>query len=154
MKNNLDLGEEYVELTINNDESRVIRIDLNDLGMIERLNESYQKIEEFQKNNKDIEIKPDGTPVDGLMQSAEVLKSFKNLIKEQIDFIFDAKVSDIVFGNKNPLSTVKGVPLYERFLNALKPYIEKIAKKEREESNKRVQKYMKVIKLLEDYQQL
>lgn len=146
MKNNLDLGEEYVELTINNDENRVIRIDLNDLGMIERLNESYQKIEEFQKNNKDIEIKPDGTPVDGLTKSAEVLKSFKNLIKEQIDFIFDAKVSDIVFGNKNPLSTVKGVPLYERFLNALKPYIEKIAKKEREESNKRVQKYMKVIK--------
>ena len=146
MKNNLDLGEEYVELTINNDESRVIRIDLNDLGMIERLNESYQKIDEFQKNHDDIEIKSDGSPVDGLNKSAEILKEFKDLIKEQIDFIFDSKVSDVVFGNKNPLSTVKGVPLYERFLNALKPYIEKIAKKEREESNKRVQKYMKVIK--------
>lgn len=146
MKNNLDLGEEYVELTINNDESRVIRIDLNDLGMIERLNESYQKIDEFQKNHNDIEIKADGSPVDGLNKSAEILKEFKDLIKEQIDFIFDSKVSDVVFGNKNPLSTVKGVPLYERFLNALKPYIEKIAKKECEESNKRVQKYMKVIK--------
>ena len=42
MKNNLDLGEEYVELTINNDEDRVIRVDLSDFGMIERLNESYK----------------------------------------------------------------------------------------------------------------
>ena len=146
MKNNLDLGEEYVELTINNDETRVIRIDLRDLGMIERLSESYNKIEEFQKNNADVEINADGTPTDGVVKSAEILTNFKNLICDQIDYILDAKVSHIVFGNKNPLSTVKGVPLYERFLNALKPYIEEIAKREQKESEKRISKYTKVIK--------
>lgn len=146
MKNNLDLGEEYVELTINNDENRVIRIDLSDLGMIERVNESYRKIEEFQKNNDDVEMNADGTPTDGVLKSAKILTNFKNLICEQIDYILDAKVSHIVFGNKNPLSTVKGVPLYERFLNALKPYIEEIAKREQKESQKRISKYTKVIK--------
>lgn len=146
MRNNLDLGEEYVELTINNDENRIIRIDLNDVGIIERLNESYQKIDEFQKSHKDIEMKVDGTPVDGLAQSAKILKSFRNLIEEQINYILDADVSNIVFGNKNPLSTVKGAYLWERFLNALKPYVEKVAKKEREESQKRISKYTRVIK--------
>lgn len=146
MKNNLDLGEEYVELTINNDEDRVIRVDLSDFGMIERLNESYKKIEEFQKSHNDVKINPDGTAADKLNESAEILKAFNALVREQIDYILDSKVSDIVFGNKNPLSTVKGVPLYERFLNALRPYIEKIAKREKEESDKRVQKYMKVLK--------
>lgn len=146
MKNNLDLGEEYIELTINNDENRVIRVDLSDFGMIERLNESYKKIDEFQKNHKDIKINPDGTAEDKLDESAEILKAFNTLIREQIDYILDSKVSDIAFGNKNPLSTVKGVPLYERFLNALKPYIQKIMEKEKKESNKRVEKYMKVIK--------
>ena len=146
MKNNLDLGEEYIELTINNDESRVIRIDLSDVGIIERLNESYKKIDEFQKTNKDIEINSDGTPTDGLAQSAEILKKFKDLINEQIDYILDAKVSHIVFGNKNPLSTVKGVYLWERFLNGLKPYIDKVAEREQKESKKRLSKYMKVIK--------
>lgn len=146
MRNNLDLGEEYVELTINNDENRVIRIDLNDFGMIERLSDSYKKIDEFQDNHKDIKINSDGTATDRLNESAEILKAFNNLIREQIDYILDSKVSDIVFGNKNPLSTVKGVPLYERFLNALKPYIEKIAKKENEESKKRISKYTKVIR--------
>lgn len=146
MKNNLDLGEEYVELTINNDEDRVIRVDLSDFGMIERLNESYKKIEEFQKGHNDVKINPDGTAADKLNESAGILKAFNALVREQIDYILDSKVSDIVFGNKNPLSTVKGVPLYERFLNALRPYIEKIAKREKEESDKRVQKYMKVLK--------
>ena len=146
MKNNLDLGEEYVELTINNDENRVIRVDLSDFGMIERLNESYKKIDEFQKKHKDIKIKADGSAEDALNESAEILKAFSALVREQIDYILDSKVSDVVFGNKNPLSTVKGVPLYERFLNALKPYIEKIAKREKQESDKRVQKYMKVLK--------
>lgn len=143
---NLDLEEEYIELTINNDESRVIRIDLTDIGMIERLNESYKKIEEFQNTHENIEINSDGSPADGLSQSAEILKSFRNLIKEQIDYIFDSKVADIVFGNKNPLSTVKGVPLYERFLKALKPYIDEIAKREKKESRKKIEKYMKVLK--------
>ena len=146
MKNNLDLGEEYIELTINNDENRVIRVDLSDFGMIERLNESYKKIDEFQKNHKDIKINPDGTAADKLNESAEILKAFNTLVREQIDYILDSKVSDIAFGNKNPLSTVKGVPLYQRFLNALSPYIQKIMEKEKKESNKRVEKYMKVIR--------
>ena len=143
---NLDLGEEYVELTINNDENRVIKIDLSDLGILERISESYKKIEEFQNAHKDIEIKADGTVADGLLQSAEVLQSFRELINEQIDYILDSKVSNIVFGNKNPLSTVKGIPLYERFLNALKPYINEIAKREEKESKKKIEKYMKVLK--------
>ena len=146
MRNNLDLGEEYVELTINNDESRVIRIDLTDIGIIERINTSYKKIDEFQKMHKDIKINSDGTAAEGFVQSAEVLGMFNTLIREQIDYILDAKVSDIVFGNKNPLSTVKGVPLYARFIEALTPYIEKIVKKEKAESQKRISKYTKVIK--------
>lgn len=143
---NLDLGEEYVELTINNDQNRVIKIDLTDIGMLERVNESYKKIEEFQNNHSNIEIKSDGSPVDDLAQSAEVLKNFRDLITEQIDYILDSEVSNIVFGNKNPLSTVKGVPLYERFLSALKPYIDEIAKREQKESKKKIEKYMKVLK--------
>lgn len=146
MRNNLDLGEEYIELTINNDENRVIKIDLTDFGIVERINESYKRIDEFQKEHKDIKINSDGTVAEDFAQSAEVLSMFNKLIRELIDYILDAKVSDIVFGNKNPLSMVKGVPLYGRFINALMPYVEKIAKREQAETEKRISKYTKVIK--------
>ena len=80
MKNNLDLGEEYVELTINNDENRVIRIDLNDIGIIERISGAYKKIEEFQKEHGDIKINSNGSVVEGFEEYAEILSMFNKLI--------------------------------------------------------------------------
>ena len=142
----LNFNEGYKELAINGDESRVIRIDLTDYGMIERLNESYKKIDEFQKNCEDININADGTPADKLNTSAEMLTKFRTLIEEQIDYILDSKVSKIVFGNKNPLSTVNGVPLYQGFLNALAPYIKEVMQREQKESKKKIEKYTKVLK--------
>ena len=143
--NSLNLGEEYSEFTINGDETRVIKIDLNDYAIITRLNESYKRIEDFANKNS-ADVNSDGTAKDTLSETAEVIGNFDKFIKEQIDYIFNSKVSDIVFGEKSPLSMVKGIPLYQRFLTALQPYMEEIVKRERKASEKRMDKYLKVIK--------
>jgi hypothetical protein len=143
---NLIIDDGLKEFSINNDPNKVIRFNPADFGIIERINNAYKEIEKVQNEVPDIELNNDGSPVDMLSNAAEVVSKVSNTIKKQIDYIFDSPVSDVVFGNQSPLSMVKGVPYYERFLNAVVPIIEKEVKAEQEASRKRIEKYTKQVK--------
>lgn len=143
---NLIIDDGFKEFSINNDPNKVIRFNPADFGIIERINNAYKEIEKVQNEVPDIELNNDGSPVDMLSNAAEVVSKVSNTIKKQIDYIFDSPVSDVVFGNQSPLSMVKGVPYYERFLNAVVPIIEKEVKAEQEASRKRIEKYTKQVK--------
>lgn len=143
---NLIIDDGFKEFSINNDPNKVIRFNPADFGIIERINNAYKEIEKVQNEVPDIELNNDGSPVDMLSAAAEAVSKVDNTIKKQIDYIFDSPVSDVVFGNQSPLSMVKGVPYYERFLNAVVPIIEKEVKAEQEASRKRIEKYTKQVK--------
>lgn len=137
----------YKEFMINDDPNKVIRFDPADFGIIERFNTAMKNIEEASETIKnDIDINPQGEPLSELEEAAEAVAKVNKLIKDQIDYIFDSPVSDMVFGNKSPLALVKGVPLFERFIMAAKEVIEKEVKKEMEASQKRIEKYTKQVK--------
>ena len=138
----INFDEGYKEYLINGDESRVIRVDTADYGILTRTSKANDAIQARMKST-DIEIGTDGralTDDDTAIAEVEALEAF---IREQVDFIFDAPVSDIAFGNKNALSTRKGVTLYERFINALMPIIEKDLEAENKASQARVDRYAK-----------
>jgi hypothetical protein len=138
---NLNFDDGFKEFTINNDPSKVIRFNPADFGIIERISTAYQKIQTSTEVKEDIELNPDGSPMELVGKVAEVVKGIADTVKAQIDYIFNSPVSEVVFGNQSPLGMVKGVPMYERFLNAVVPLIKKEVESEMAASQKRVSKY-------------
>jgi len=140
----------FKEFMINDDPNRVIRFNPADYGILERFNIAQKEIlKEVEALQADIDIKPDGTPdvpEDDLGEAAEVLAKVRTLICNKVDYIFGSPVSEVVFGSQSPLSSVKGIPLFERFIRAAQPYIEEEVKKEQQASQKRVEKYTKQVK--------
>ena len=140
----------YKEFMINDDPDRVIRFNPADYGIIERFNTARKVILiEMEKIQGDIDINPDGTPnvaEDELGEAAELLSKTRKLICDQVDYIFGGPVSDMAFGTQSPLSSVKGLPLFERFIRAAQPFIEKEVKAEQLASQKRINKYTKQVK--------
>jgi hypothetical protein len=137
----------FKEFMINDDPNRVIRFNPADYGIIERFNNALKNIEKATESlENDVNIDSKGEPLSELEEAAEAVAKVNKLIKDQIDYIFDSPVSDMVFGNKSPLALVKGVPLFERFIMAAKEVIEKEVKKEMEASQKRIEKYTKQVK--------
>ena len=140
----------FKEFMINDDPSKVIRFNPSDYGIIERFNTARKDIlNEIEKLQKDFDIKPDGTPDvpdDELEEAAEMMSKARKLICDKVDYIFGNPVSEIAFGNQSPLSSIKGIPLFERFIRAAQPYIEEEVKKEQQASQKRVEKYTKQVK--------
>ena len=142
----LSFDEEYKEFSINGDENRVIRFNPSDLAIIKRLEEAKNKISESMAIKDDIELDNEGKPVDSLENYSKVISHIDNVIKEQINYIFDSDVANVVFGNQSPLANIKGKPLYERFMESVMPEIKKAVEEEAKESRKRVAKYTKVVK--------
>lgn len=143
---NLVFDEGYKEFTINGDESRIIRFNPSDVGMIKRLNDAKDKILEAMKVKDDIQLDEEGKPLESLENASKVVTHIDDTIKEQINYIFNYEVADVVFGNQSPMANINGLPLYVRFMDSIKPVIEKAMKEENEKSRKRVEKYTKVIK--------
>lgn len=143
---NLVFDEGYREFTINGDEKRVIRFNPSDIAIVKRLAEAKDKIMEAMNVEKDIELNEKGEPVENLDNARKIVSFIDDTIKEQINYIFDYDVADIVFGNQSPMANIKGMPLYMRFMNSVQPIIESAMAEEREKSNKRVAKYTKVVK--------
>jgi hypothetical protein len=140
----------YKEFMINDDPSRVIRFNPADYGILERFNVAQKEItKEVENLQADIDIKPDGSPdvpMDELEEAAKMLGQVRKLICDQVDYIFGSPVSDAAFGTQSPLSSVKGLPLFERFIRAAQPFIEKEVKAEQLASQKRINKYTKQVK--------
>lgn len=143
---NLVFDEGYKEFTINGDENRVIRFNPSDVAMLKRLNEAKDKILEAMNVKKDIELDEEGKPIESLENASKIVGHIDDTIKEQINYIFNYEVADVVFGNQSPMANINGLPLYVRFMDSIKPVIEKAMKEENEKSRKRVEKYTKVIK--------
>lgn len=144
---NIVLDDGYKEFSINNDLNRVIRFNPADYGLLERFNKARNIMqEEVNKILDDVNLKSNGEASDELEEAANIISNVNKVINEQIDYIFDSEVSHIVFGNQSPISTVKGKFLFERFLDAVSPLMEKEIKAEQAASQKRIGKYTKQVK--------
>lgn len=142
---NINIDDGLKEFTINGDKNRVIRFNPADINLLDRLDRAEKDLEvEKEKLEEDVEIDLKGEAKN--REDVEYIREMNNLIKDKIDFIFDADVSEAVFGNQSPLSTVKGRPYFERFLDAIRPVLEEEITKEVEATDKRVSKYTDQVK--------
>lgn len=125
----LIIDEGLKTFAINNDENRVIKFNPSDMSIVHRVEETLANVEKEMK-------KYENKKFDG-----ETEKKMSKFICSQIDYIFNSKVSNVVFNGTSPLSTVKGIPYYVRFIEAVKPIIEQEILNERKASEEKIEKY-------------
>lgn len=134
---NFNFDDGIREYTINNDPNRVIKINVTDYAIIDRFRKAEVAVENFIKDNKETE------------DNEKFLTEIKDFIYGQINYIFNAEVAEIVFNGANPMSTVGGEAIYEKFLNAIMPVIEESFNEELKKSDERMKKYEDIAKKFE-----
>lgn len=143
---NISFNDGYKTFSINGDESRVIRINPSDFALIERFNTAIEDIENKLSGLEDVKLNIVGEPVEQLKEAAAQVKEAREYVNEKIDYIFNAPVSDVVFGKQSPLSSPGGVTLIEGFLNAIGPVLNETIQADVKARDSRIKKYTKQVK--------
>lgn len=116
----INFDNNFKTFCLNEDENNVIRINTSDFGIFERLEEVKKDLENLQKEAKQIESSENE---DGL-QCAH-FGEIDNKIREKINYVFGSDVATPAFGTARCFSFCNGAPMFENFLNAVIPIIEK-----------------------------
>ncbi|MBQ8298025.1 MAG: hypothetical protein IJX77_09620 [Ruminococcus sp.] len=122
------------EYKINEDESRVIRINLSDLNMGSRIEEMKEKINALDQKYGSIK-KP----------TSKQLAEMDSSIRSIIDYAFGTDVCTPAFGEVNVMSPVEGTPLFRKFFEAFLPALKadvNAMKIKKPEIRPEVQKYL------------
>lgn len=116
----INFDNNFKTFCLNEDENNVIRINTSDFGIFERFEEVKKDLENLQQEAKQIESSENE---DGLQCShfGEIDKK----IREKINYVFGSDVSTPAFGTARCFSFSNGAPMFENFLNAVIPIIEK-----------------------------
>lgn len=133
-ENSIILDEGYKEFNINGDPNRIVRFNPSDFSIIERANKARKAITESLKDFKNIKD-------EDIDEASEAIEKVNAVIKENINYIFNSDIYDVVFGNQSPVSFVGGLTLVERFLNAALSIIEKAVGEEQKKSQEKISKY-------------
>lgn len=142
---NLNFNEALMSFSINGDENRVISFNPGDPNLMSRAVKTQKRLSEKQDEMKEIQLNRDGTPADETEEVVIALEEFESLVREEINYIFNSDVYDIVFNGQSPLCIVGNEKnfLFEEFINSTLPFIEKEMKSFNSASKNRINKYTK-----------
>ena len=135
----LNFDDGVREYTINGDTNRKLKINVNDIGLIDRIEKSIRMMQKEVQGVKDAELNPDGTA--DLAAYAEPVRKLNGIMRHEFDAVFYPGASNIVFGKQNPLSTVDGITIYERFMKAFINVVKPEMEKENAKSEEHIRKY-------------
>lgn len=143
---NINFSDNLKSFSINGDESRVIRFNPADPNILVRAKKAQKMITAKQSQIEAVKLLSDGEPVENpTEQVRELLKEFDDLIRDEINYIFNSDVYDTVFAGQSPLCIVGEEKefLFEAFLKAAMPIIQEGVDEFSIGSNARVEKYTK-----------
>ncbi|MBQ8298158.1 MAG: hypothetical protein IJX77_10300 [Ruminococcus sp.] len=129
---NFNTGERtYI---VNEDESKVIRINLSDINLMKRINETQKQIQHLSEKYRDTK-KP----------SFEEIKDINHEIRRIFNYAFGTDICTPAFGDANVMSPVDGKPLFQVFFDAFLPVLRedlKTVAPKKMEIKPEVQKYL------------
>ena len=142
----INFDEGYVEFAINGDENRILRFNPADIGIVDRMQASVDEMKaELQKIEGDVTMSPTGNAADQTSEMAGTVRALNKALRDQVDALFYPGASDVIFGRMNPLALSNGKTVYESFfeamMKAIKPYIDKEAKKSQKDISKYKEAY-------------
>ncbi len=135
----LKFNDGFKEFAVNGDESRIVRFNPCDFGILKRITASQKRLEELEKKYKDAEA----SDTDEL---GKIAAECDREIREEINTVFGNDVCTPAFGTVNCLSLAGGQPLYANLIDALLPIVESSLDKETKQSKKRIAKYTNAVK--------
>ena len=103
----INFSDNLKSFSINGDENRVIRFNPADPNILVRADAAQKRITEKQSQIESVKLMPDGAPVENpTEQVRRLLKEFDDLIRDEINYIFNSDVYDTVFAGQSPLCIV------------------------------------------------
>lgn len=143
---NINYDDGIRDFTINGDSNRILKVNVNDIGIIDRVHKAIEDTKKDLNSMKmsKVAINSSGDSADKhLEREAKLIRDVNNKLRKRFDQIFYKGASDIVFGVQNPIAlNSSGMTIYEAFLQAfvevMKPSFEEAAKA----SQKKVDKYL------------
>lgn len=142
----IDYDDGMQSFAINGDESRIIRFNPADPNLLTRAFGAKKRLEEESQKVDGIELNPDGSTDDET--KAGMLKAFDDILRTEVNGIFNADIYDTAFAGQSPLCIVgkDRLFLFEAFLKSAIGIVEGEVKKydiALQESTKRIEKYTK-----------
>lgn len=134
---------------INRDNSKILELNVSDMGIIARLDEMYPKLIKMQEKVTtlaDMEDDADGD-AEILSSAAQKLTEIDTEMREAIDYIFQSNVSEVCGSDGSMYDPIDGVFRYEHIIETLaKLYetnLDSEFKKMQDRLKKRTAKYTK-----------
>lgn len=142
---NINFDDGYKSFTLNGDKQRVIRFNPADPNFIKRAMEAEKRIIQSKFLLDDLNLNPDGTPEEMADNTVKAINEFEEIMKDQINYIFNANVYDTVFAGQSPLCIVgkNRLYLFEAFMDSVIPVIAAEIEEYNKESMSKVSKYTK-----------
>lgn len=145
MAMNINFDDGIEEITINNDKNRVLRVNVRDIGILDRVQRVADNFQEKIKTLGDeLTITSDGEAA--VPEIAEAVRRMNQEMRTEFDSIFYEGASEIVFGKQNPLSMSNGNTIFNNFMTAFAEYIKPFIEKETKTMQKNIEKYRKAYK--------
>lgn len=142
---NINFDDGIQEITINNDKNRILRVNVRDIGILDRVQRVADNFQEKIKTLGDeLTITSDGEAA--VPEIAEAVRRMNQEMRTEFDSIFYEGASEIVFGKQNPLSMSNGNTIFNNFMTAFAEYIKPFIEKETKTMQKNIEKYRKAYK--------
>lgn len=145
MAMNINFDDGIEEITINNDKNRVLRVNIRDIGILDRVQHVADNFQNQIKTlGEELTITSDGEAT--VPEIAETVRRINQEMRTEFDSIFYEGASEIVFGKQNPLSMSNGNTIFNNFMTAFAEYIKPFIEKETKKMQKNIEKYRKAYK--------
>ena len=145
MAMNINFDDGIEEITINNDKNRVLRVNVRDIGILDRVQHVADNFQNQIKTlGEELTITSDGEAT--VPEIAETVRRINQEMRTEFDSIFYEGASEIVFGKQNPLSMSNGKTIFNNFMTAFAEYIKPFIEKETKKMQKNIEKYRKAYK--------
>ena len=145
MAMNINFDDGIQEITINNDNNRILRVNVRDIGILDRVQRVADNFQEKIKTlGEELTITSDGEAA--VPEIAEAVRRMNQEMRTEFDSIFYDGASEIVFGKQNPLSMSNGNTILNNFMTAFAEYIKPFIEKETKTMQKNIEKYRKAYK--------
>lgn len=145
MAMNINFDDGIEEITINNDKNRVLKVNVRDIGILDRVQHVADNFQNQIKTlGEELTITSDGEAT--VPEIAETVRKINDEMRTEFDSIFYEGASEIVFGKQNPLSMSNGNTIFNNFMTAFAEYIKPFIEKETKKMQKNIEKYRKAYK--------
>lgn len=145
MAMNINFDDGIEEITVNNDKNRVLRVNVRDIGILDRVQHVADNFQNQIKTlGEELTITSDGEAT--VPEIAETVRRINQEMRTEFDSIFYEGASEIVFGKQNPLSMSNGNTIFNNFMTAFAEYIKPFIEKETKKMQKNIEKYRKAYK--------